>query len=64
MEKWLKIFRKCREIRNNIAHSGDQKLNAFNDINNISKYIDELNTLFKDKDFANYLKNRLTFFND
>lgn len=64
MEKLLQIFRKCREIRNNIAHSGDQKLNAISDINNIPKYIDELNILFKDKNFANYLKNRLTFFND
>ena len=60
MKKLLEIFRKCRDIRNNIAHSGEQKLNAINDINNIPKYIAELAVLFKDKDFINYLKNRLT----
>ncbi|MGL5983029.1 MAG: TIGR02221 family CRISPR-associated protein [Cetobacterium sp.] len=59
--KLIKVFNECRASRNNIAHSGDSRLNSLKDINSISSHIETLQTLFKDKDFANYIKNRLNF---
>lgn len=61
MEKLIKVFQRCRQIRNNIAHSGEEKIDSLNDINNIPKYIEDLNKLFKDKEFMSYIQNRLQF---
>lgn len=57
LKKLLKIFKICRDIRNNIAHSGEDRLNALKDIGNISDYTETLTELFKNKSFAEYIKN-------
>lgn len=59
LKKLIDIFKRCRDIRNNIAHASDTRINSTRDIKVLKEDINLLKNLFKNKTLKNYITNQL-----